>query len=1338
MRPELRRLRGVPGVGRSVPSIIAAFALALVLALPATAEGASIKTPGGPVGTSPHVYEIFWGGNWNSEPAAALRAKLETMYSSMGNSAWLGVLTQYWEAAEPAKSSEPTSFSYVGSTVAHSSYTDSVHDGAAPSEVDQSKMVAEIRKAIEANGWPTPNPPASDQFVVFPGPGSTYTSTFLQENQSCAWHTYGFDGTDGQVVYDWIGYGRGAESAGESEGPYWYCHMPYAASHEFAEAATDPLIDAWGHGAEAEVADLCSFDHTELAGIEVTLLWDASRGTQGECVAGDASPPKAPPQIQTEAATSITQTGATINGTLIPHGLEVAYYYFKWGTSESYTNTTGRVSGGYLATNPPKQALSGLTPGTVYHFRLFAEAPDGIILRGKDLTFETVPLPPENTAVPLVLPTPPYQAVAATTNNGTWTHKPTSFTYQWQRCNGTGGECTAISGATSREYWPVEADVGHTLIVKVTAINAGGSGTATSMPSSRVQGPATYYSLPEGSKPRDITVGPDGNLWFTNQAKNSIGKITTSGAITEYSLPSGSEPYSITSGPGGEQALWFTENNATGKLGKITTSGAITEFTGPAEHYPHSITAGADGNLWFLQTQHVDKMTTTGAITEYLLPEQSFGNAIVKGPDGNIWFTNDVQRNSVGKITTSGALTEYALPQTSIPAGITVGPDGNIWVSEPGNGSVQAKIAKVTPTGTITQYPLGEGWPDPTDIAPGPEGENALWFTGGGNPLVGKISTTGAVNEYKFQVATGTPGAIVAGPDGNLWFSLLNGKIARLQPQQHPVVTTEAATGATTTGATLHGSVNPEGVETKYYFEYGPTASYGSVTPETSAGSGLNEVPVKAVLSGLLESSTYHFRVVATSSLGTFKGSDLTFSTIGHPTVETKPVTGLGQSEATLNGIVNPRGLETKYFFEYGKTTAYGSKTAEVGIGAGTANLEESAVLVGLEPSVTYHYRVVASNANGVTKGVDEEFHGLAWRFLEAPSPSGATNSYLQGVRCLSASFCMAVGYFVNASGVGSTLIEHWDGTSWAIEEPPAPKESKSGALRGIACYSVSACVAVGTFTNAAGFAVPLAERWNGTSWAVEEPPVLSGQTNGRYYAVSCTAADTCTAVGVYRDSTAHEPAMVANLNGLGWSVQELPIPKEGSNPEPKEISCTSATACMAAGSFTKSFGFRPVAWRWNGLSWTVQEPPVPGGAGQSHLEGVSCTSATSCFSAGWLDNSAGKFVPLAETWNGSSWSWKEGTVPATASAAYFYAVSCTSSTSCIAAGTFTNSSGIRMPLAEFGNGASWLVEEPPIASGATQNELKSVSCALSRTCMAVGSFYGTAKVHVPLTEQYR
>ena len=188
-----------------------------------------------------------------------------------------------------------------------------------------------------------------------------------------------------------------------------------------------------------------------------------------------------------------------------------------------------------------------------------------------------------------------------------------------------------------------------------------------------------------------------------------------------------------------------------------------------------------------------------------------------------------------------------------------------------------------------------------------------------------------------------------------------------------PIVTTGSATSVTPTSAILNGNVNPGGLETTYYFEYGTTTAYGSTTTETSAGSGDTEIDVNASATSITPQTTYHFRIVAANASDKSYGSDMTFATTGEPFA---PGVQTGNSNVLLNtadikGSVNPHGDTAIYYFEYGTTTAYGSTTTETSAGSGTEDLAVSASLNSLDYSSIYHYRIVAYNSHGRSYGND-------------------------------------------------------------------------------------------------------------------------------------------------------------------------------------------------------------------------------------------------------------------------------------------------------------------------------------------------------------------------------
>jgi hypothetical protein len=189
-----------------------------------------------------------------------------------------------------------------------------------------------------------------------------------------------------------------------------------------------------------------------------------------------------------------------------------------------------------------------------------------------------------------------------------------------------------------------------------------------------------------------------------------------------------------------------------------------------------------------------------------------------------------------------------------------------------------------------------------------------------------------------------------------------------------PVAVTGSATNVTVTSARLTGTVDPNGRATTWTFEYGLTTSYGTSTPASSAGSGTTATSVSATVSGLTPGRLYHYRLVATSDAGRSRGADRTFSTAGAPTAVTGSASSVTTRSVRLNGAVTPNGQATSWYFEYGTTTGYGSRTATRNAGAGTRAVNVSFSPTGLRTATTYHYRLVAANASGTSLGADRIF----------------------------------------------------------------------------------------------------------------------------------------------------------------------------------------------------------------------------------------------------------------------------------------------------------------------------------------------------------------------------
>lgn len=192
------------------------------------------------------------------------------------------------------------------------------------------------------------------------------------------------------------------------------------------------------------------------------------------------------------------------------------------------------------------------------------------------------------------------------------------------------------------------------------------------------------------------------------------------------------------------------------------------------------------------------------------------------------------------------------------------------------------------------------------------------------------------------------------------------------------VATTNAATAITATGATVNGTVNPNGQATTYAFQWGLSTSYGNEAPlpPASAGAGSADVPVSLDLGGLVSGTVYHFRVIASNASGTSTGADETFTTAGSaPTpaaVTTGSASNVTANSAVLNGSVVPGASPTTCSFAYGPTTSYGSLTNPQPVPAGTTSVAMTATVSGLASATVLHYQLVCSSAAGTVSAADQ------------------------------------------------------------------------------------------------------------------------------------------------------------------------------------------------------------------------------------------------------------------------------------------------------------------------------------------------------------------------------
>jgi autotransporter-associated beta strand protein len=189
-------------------------------------------------------------------------------------------------------------------------------------------------------------------------------------------------------------------------------------------------------------------------------------------------------------------------------------------------------------------------------------------------------------------------------------------------------------------------------------------------------------------------------------------------------------------------------------------------------------------------------------------------------------------------------------------------------------------------------------------------------------------------------------------------------------PVAKPDATTLDPLAVTSASAIFQGSANPQGGTTFVRFDYGPTANYGQSTTGRGIGNGTEPITVSEPVSGLIAGITYHYRVVATNSLGTTFGEDRTFSTgFLAPQATTGGSSPLTVSSVQVNGSVRARGATVDVFFDYGTDGVnFPNRVAAAGgTVSGDAEVPVRADLTGLQGGVTYYYRVTAIRTDDPT-----------------------------------------------------------------------------------------------------------------------------------------------------------------------------------------------------------------------------------------------------------------------------------------------------------------------------------------------------------------------------------
>jgi hypothetical protein len=910
------------------------------------------------------------------------------------------------------------------------------------------------------------------------------------------------------------------------------------------------------------------------------------------------------------------------------------------------------------------------------------------------------------------------------TNDGTITSSG-AYGTRTISAQGTGSALMNASGAT--------VDIGTTTALSANATN---DGTWIQEPGVQLQTSSTF------------TQGSGGTLvTWVDPGTSSAGEIT--GATTDLAgtlevktlgSVSASSQFTVVSGTvsgtfGSEQFIGPTYTVATSstsvKLTNVNDTLAVGTTSLPAGNVgePYSQTlepsGGTPSYTWAIQSGSLPPGlsldTSTGVISGTAVGPAGTSNFTVQVTDGNANTAS--QALSITVNPTGLAVTTALLPQGQIGVGYdqtlaaTGGTTPYSWSLS--SGSLPAGLSLNTTTGEISGTPSG---PSETSIftvevtdssSPAQHAARQLSITIAGTPL--QITTTSLPNG---QVGSSYDQALAAsgGTTPYTW-SIKSGSLPAglsLNASTGEISGTPAGpTGTSSFTVDVTDSSTPiQSTNQPLSITVGPATL--RVTTTSLAG-GQVDGPYSQTLAASGGTTPYTWSIQSGAlppglsldpSTGVISGTPSGPAGTASFTVQVAD----GHSTATqaLSIAVSPSTLQVTTSSLAGGATgsAYSQTLAAAG---GTPPYSWSISSGSLPPGLAL------DAASGAISGTPTSGGSFGFSVTATDSASPAQSA----TRALSISVSAAPPPQVTTTSLATGAVGTPYGQTLAATSgtPPFTWSISSGSLPAGLSLSASGGI-VGTPLGPPGnasFTVKVLDSASQSSTKSLSITIASGNSTGGLDGVSCPSSTSCSAVGyLYSNLTGTDTTLAQSWEGTSWIVQPTVNPPATQMNVLRAVSCLSASSCTAVGYYESGANLTPLAEHWNGTSWSQQRTPASSSPG---FNAISCVSSSFCIAVGQTATG-----PFAEKWNGTRWAVQ--TLPSPSSAHQgisFSGVSCTSVTSCIAVGSYDTGAGTST-LVETSNGTSWQIQSSP--NPGINNVLNAVSCTSPTACTAVGFYF--------------
>jgi PKD repeat protein len=735
-----------------------------------------------------------------------------------------------------------------------------------------------------------------------------------------------------------------------------------------------------------------------------------------------------PPTVVTGAATGITTSGATLAGTVNPNGSTVTQVFFNYGTDTSYGSSAAASPspGGGKTAKTVQASLSALASGTTFHYQLCATNGSGSKCGG-DKTFAT-DQPPSAVLNADVTSGPTPLKVTFDGSDST-DPNPTGSISSWKLTFGDGSTAKTGSGPS------VPSSIVHTYTtacsctarLTVTDDDGGvdtmtlGINVTTNQPPIASLNPSTT----SGTVPLAVTF--DGSDSFD---PDNI-------PLKSWSLDFGDGSTPASGGPGPvPDSIPYTYTAA----GTYTAVLTVTDSSNATDTDSVKITVNPQPTLSIGDVSHNEGNSgTTNFVFPLTLSAPSSHDITVK------YATAD------GTATAGSGDYNATSGTQKIPAGTSCPGDPSCQITVQVNGDTLYEnnetftVNLSSPSGATISDGTGTGTIINDDTAPLLEIASGAAPEGNTGSLVSGAQSWGSGGNLTLKDASGFPSS--AGP--HTFYTSTPGQQAVSQPYTYQGVSGNTLTGVSPTGSVSAGQwafqprtitlnvllcdpqktsgTDPDncvatasGRDTKVNYStsngfsgdthipvvMGQDYVYSAGTLDIPVGAQSGQITVQNIPNTTPENPSnptedllrWFFVNLASPSGATIREGLATAQIIeddgvNPPIATTGAASGIGADHATAAASVNPDGVATSVYVQYGPTDSYGSQTAPQSLAGGVATQPLSFSLTGLSPGTTYHYQVVASHPDGITGyGKDATFttHRLPIAVLKADVTSGS------------------------------------------------------------------------------------------------------------------------------------------------------------------------------------------------------------------------------------------------------------------------------------------------------------------------------------------------------------